>query len=254
MDPLGNGLGSRPVVLVTGGCRGIGLGTVNAALAHGWVPVAADLSGAEDLPEGADFEPCDVTDAADVERTFSAVVERHARLDAVHANAGVADWEPFLDMTPATYRRTMAVNLDGMFLTAQAGARHLKAHGGGAIVLTSSVRSVATGPLHAAYSASKGATNSLVTALATELGGYGIRVNAVLPGAIDTPMNHAAADLFFDGDVTALAKQMTRSIPLGRLGTPREVGEVVMFLLSPSSSYVHGALLTVDGGLLSTLT
>jgi len=242
------------VVLVTGGCRGIGRGTIEAALAQGWVAVAADVSGAEELPAEAHFEQCDVTDAAQVERTVAAVVARHGRLDGVHVNAGVADWEPFLEMSAETYRRTVAVNLDGMFVTAQVAARQMRQQGGGALVLTSSVRSLATNPLHAAYGATKGAANSLVTALAAELGGYGIRVNGVLPGAIATPMNQAAADKFFDGDLQALSHQMSRSIPLGRMGSAREVGEVVMFLLSPTSSYVHGALLTVDGGLLSTLT
>ena len=242
------------VVLVTGGCRGIGRGTVEAALARGWVAVAADLSGADELPDGAEFERCDVTDIEDVERAVSAVVARHGRLDGVHANAGVADWEPFLEMSGETYRRTTAVNLDGMFFTAQVAGRQLSAQGGGAIVLTSSVRSVATNSLHAAYGATKGATNSLVTALAVELAPAGVRVNGVLPGAIDTPMNRAAADLFFDGDMAALSEQMSRSIPMGRLGTAREVGEVVAFLLSPEASYVNGSLVRVDGGLLSTLT
>lgn len=242
------------VVLVTGGCRGIGRGTVDAALERGWVAVAADVSGADELPADAEFEPCDVTDAAAIERAVDAVLARHGRLDGVHANAGVADWEPFLEMSRETYRHTMAVNLDGMFVTAQVAARRMVEHGGGAIVLTSSVRSVATNPLHAAYGATKGATNSLVIALAAELGGHGIRVNGVLPGAIDTPMNRAAADLFFDGDMTALSEQMSRSIPAGRLGTAREVGEVVAFLLSPAASYVNGALVRVDGGLLATLT
>lgn len=244
----------RPVVVVTGGCRGIGRGTVEAALAAGWTPVAADISGADELPDGVAFEDCDVTDAGALERMMTRVYERHGRLDGVHVNAGVPDWEPFLEMSAETYRRTMAVNLDGMFLTAQAAGRIMREQGHGALVLTSSVRSVATNALHAAYGASKGGTNSLVTALAVELGQYGIRVNGVLPGAIETPMNQAAADLFFAGDAAALAAEMSTSIPLGRLGTAREVGEVVMFLLSPASSYVHGSLVRVDGGLLSTLT
>ena len=245
---------AQPVVLVTGGCRGIGRGTVEAALAAGWLPVAADVSGAEELPPQVPFEHCDVTVRADVERTVAAVDERYGRLDGVHVNAGVPDWEPFLEMSDETYRRTMAVNLDGMWVTAQVAGRYLRAHGGGTMVLTSSVRSVATNPLHAAYGATKGAANSLVTALAAELGADGIRVNGVLPGAIETPMQQAAADRFTGGDMGAIHRQMSTAIPLGRLGTAREVGEVVMFLLSPQSSYVHGALVTVDGGLLSTLT
>lgn len=245
---------SSPVVVVTGGCRGIGRGTVEAALARGWTAVAADVSGADELPAGVLYEQCDVTSADDLERLVSSVIAQHGRLDGIHINAGVPDWEPFLEMSPQTYRRVMAVNLDGMFLTAQVAGRAMRDQGYGAMVLTSSVRAVATNPLHAAYGASKGAVNSLVTALAVELGPQGIRVNGVLPGATETPMNQAAADLFFDGDLHKLATTMSRSIPLGRLGTGREIGEVVAFLLSPASSYVHGSLVLVDGGLLCTLT
>jgi len=183
------------VVLVTGGARGIGRGSVEAAAARGWTAVAADLSHDGNLPDGVDFVECDVTDVKSVAVTCEEVVRRHGRIDGVHANAGVADWEPFLDMSPETYRQTMAVNLDGMFATCQAAGRVMVEQGSGAMVLTSSVRSVATNPQHAAYTASKGGTNGLVTALATELGPLGIRVNGVLPGAIETPMNDAAVAL-----------------------------------------------------------
>ena len=242
------------VVLVTGGARGIGRGTVDAAVARGWTAVAADLSHDGDLPDGAEFVECDAGDPASIAAACGEVVRRHGRLDGVHANAGIADWEPFLDMTPETYRRTMAVNLDGMFHTCQCAARVMADQGGGALVLTSSVRSVATNPLHAAYTTSKGGTNGLVLALATELGPMNIRVNGVLPGAIETPMNQAAVDLFFDGDAQALVDGFVPHVPLGRLGRSREVGEVVAFLLSDAASYVHGSLVRVDGGLLTTLT
>lgn len=239
------------MVFVTGGCRGIGRGTVEVALALGWSAVAADISGESELPAGAEFQRCDVTEAASVQTAIAAVVERHGRLDGVHANAGISDWEPFLEMSASTYRKTMGVNLDGMVLTVQLAARAMVELGGGAIVLTSSVRSIATSPDHAAYGATKGAANGLVTGLAAEFGAHGIRINAVLPGAIDTPMSHAAADKYYSGDHTALVAQMGAATPLGRLGTPQEVGEVVMFLLSSRSSFVHGALVTVDGGLLA---
>jgi NAD(P)-dependent dehydrogenase (short-subunit alcohol dehydrogenase family) len=123
----------------------------------------------------------------------------------------------------------------------------------GSMVFTSSVRSLRSDPLHAAYTASKGATNALVTALATELGPLGIRVNAVLPGATVTPMQQAAADLFHGGSMNDLTAAIAARIPLGRQGMPREIGEVVTFLLSDAASYVHGALVPVDGGVLTKL-
>lgn len=242
------------VMLITGGARGLGLGCVQACLARGWAVVAADLSQEGDLPEGAMFLQCDVTVAAAVKDMVAEVVQRFGGLDGVVANAGVPDWEPFLELSTETYQRVMRVNVEGVFRTAQEAGRQMAEQGHGAMVLMSSVRAVASNPLHAAYTASKGAVNALVTALATELGPMGIRVNGVLPGACDTPMQEAAADKFFDGDAHALAEQMARSIPLGRLGRASEVGSVAAFLLSDEASYVHGALIPVDGGLLSSLT
>ena len=242
------------VLVVTGGARGLGRGTVDSALRRGWTVVAADLSHDGDLPAEVTFLECDVASPVGVEGLFAEVVSRFGRVDAVHANAGVADWEPFLDMSESTFRRVLGVNLDGVFFTAQCAGRHMAAQGGGALVLTSSVRSVATNTLHAAYGAAKGAVNSLVTALAVELGPLGIRVNAVQPGACETPMQQAAADLFHGGRLDTLTAELIPHIPLGRLGAPEEVGDVVTFLLSPEASYVHGAHIPVDGGLLTSLT
>lgn len=244
---------TAPVLLVTGGARGIGRGTVDAALTRGWTVAVLDLCDDGDLPPGVDVHTCDVRDCVALEEAVAAVRERHGGIDALHANAGVADWEPFLTMSEQTYRRTMDVNLDGVFASCQLVGAVMAEQGSGSMVLTSSVRSIATSSLHAAYSASKGAINALVMALATELGPVGIRVNAVLPGATETPMQQAAADLFFEGSMDALTDEVAKHVPLGRQGTSREIGEVVAFLLSDAASYVHGALVPVDGGLLSNL-
>jgi NAD(P)-dependent dehydrogenase (short-subunit alcohol dehydrogenase family) len=244
---------TEPVVVVTGGARGIGRGTVDAAVARGWTVAVLDLSHDGDLPGGVTFHECDVRDRGQLAVAVTEVHERHGRLDGLHANAGVPDWEPFLEMSEATYTRTMAVNIDGMFVAAQLVGTVMAKQHSGSIVFTSSVRSLQSDPLHAAYSASKGATNALVTALATELGPLGIRVNGVLPGATNTPMQQAAADLFHGGSMSALNDAIAGRIPLGRQGEPREIGEVVAFLLSDAASYVHGALVPVDGGLLTKL-
>lgn len=103
------------------------------------------------------------------------------------------------------------------------------------------------------YTASKGGINSLVTALAEELAPHKIRVNAVLPGAIDTPMLREAARLFADEDFSKLEAQMLPMIPMARVGQPSEIGELVAFLLSPAASYITGAHITVDGGMLTRL-
>lgn len=247
-------MNSEKIILVTGGARGLGKGCVQSCLARGWTVVVADLSHDGDLPEGVSFLECDVTEASAIHDVVSDVVQRFGRLDGTVANAGVPDWEPFLELSAETYQRVMRVNVDGVFLTAQEAGRQMAAQGYGSMVLMSSVRAVASNPLHAAYTASKGAVNALVTALATELGPMGIRVNGVLPGACDTPMQDAAAAKFFAGDARALADLMSTSIPLGRLGRAAEIGDVVAFLLSDQASYVHGALIPVDGGLLSSLT
>ena len=244
--------GSLTTLLVTGGARGIGRGAVDVARDRGWDVVVADLSPA-DLPDDVDFRMCDVTDRTTVDRVVAEVRRDHGTIDALFANAGVPDWEPFLDMSAETYRQTMAVNLDGVFAVCQAVGNVMAEQGAGAMVLTSSVRSLATSPLHAAYSATKGAVNALVVALATELGPLGVRVNGVLPGATVTSMQQAAADLFHGGSMDELTRSIADHIPLGRQGAAREIGEAVVFLLSEQASYVHGALLPVDGGLLTRL-
>jgi 3-oxoacyl-[acyl-carrier protein] reductase len=241
------------VVVVTGGARGIGRGTVDAAVARGWTAVVLDLSHDDDLPDGVEFHEGDVRDRKRLASIVADVRSRYGRIDGLHANAGVPDWEPFLDMSVETYERTMSVNVDGMFFTAQIVGSVMAEQAAGSMVFSSSVRAIATDPLHAAYSVSKGATNALVKALATELGPLGIRVNGVLPGATLTRMQQAAADLFHDGSLDTLTAAIASRIPLGRQGTAREIGEVVTFLLSDAASYVHGALVPVDGGILTKL-
>ena len=243
------------VIVVTGGSHGIGLGAVEVLLERGASVVVLDLNRGEQLPPETDFIPCDVSDAASVSAAFEQTLKKFGRLDGLYANAGVATYVPFLEMGDDDWRRTLSVNLDGAFYCCRAAARAMVSGGGaaGAIVITSSVRADATSAMLAHYTASKGGINSLVTALATELAEHGIRVNSVLPGAIDTPMLREAARLFAESDFSKLESMMLPMIPMRRVGQPREVGELVAFLLSPAASYITGAHIPVDGGMLTRL-
>ncbi len=241
------------VAIVTGGGSGIGRATVEALVGHGWRVVAADLRQHGSLPDGAQFIRCDVTSAASVDAMVQETVRHFGRLDGLHANAGTILYKPFLELDDDTWRKTLAVNLDGVFFACRAAAREMAKGDGGAIVVTSSVRAEATTPQHAAYTASKGGVSALVTALATELGAHKIRVNAVLPGAIHTPMLEDAARRFTGNDMARLEAYFLNMVPLKRTGTPSDIGEVVAFLLSDAASYVNGAHIPVDGGMLSQL-
>lgn len=244
------------VIVVTGGSQGIGLGTVKILLERGARIAVLDVNRGEALPPEAHFISCDVSDSGAVNAAFTKILEIFGRVDGLFANAGVATYIPFLEMEDSDWRKTLSVNLDGTFYCCRAAARAMVHSGGGrggSIVLTSSVRADATNAMLAHYTASKGGINSLVTALATELAPHNIRVNVVLPGAIDTPMLRDAARLFAENDFAKLEAQMLPMIPLGRVGQAREVGEVVTFLLSSAASYVTGAHITVDGGMLTQL-
>jgi NAD(P)-dependent dehydrogenase (short-subunit alcohol dehydrogenase family) len=242
------------VIVVTGGSQGIGLEAVKILLERGARVAILDVNRGEALPREAHFISCDVSDSSNVNAAFTEIVERFGRVDGLFANAGVATYTPFLEMEDSEWRKTLSVNLDGAFYCCRAAARAMVKGGrGGSIVLSSSVRSEATNAMLAHYTASKGGINSLVTALATELAPYNIRVNVVLPGAIDTPMLRDAARLFADDDFAKLEAQMLPMIPMARVGQAREIGEVVAFLLSSAASYVTGAQITIDGGMLTQL-
>jgi NAD(P)-dependent dehydrogenase (short-subunit alcohol dehydrogenase family) len=244
------------VIVVTGGGRGIGLAAVEILLERGARVAVLDVQRGDALPADAHFISCDVSQSPLVNDAFVEVVEKFGRVDGLFANAGIATYTPLLEMDDSEWRKTLSVNLDGAFHCCRAAARAMvqgPGANGGSIVLTSSVRAEATGAMLAHYTSSKGGINSLVTALAAELAPHNIRINAILPGAIDSPMLRDAARLFADDDFSKLEAQMLPMIPMGRVGQPREVGELVAFLLSPAASYITGAHIPVDGGMLTQL-
>ncbi len=241
------------VALVTGGLRGIGRAIAERLLADGARVMLADLAddAAEDIaslgPDAA-YIRLDVTDEADWARAIDAIEQRFGRLDILVANAGIGGSAPVRDMSLVDWRKTMAVNLDGVFLAtryccdllARGGADWA---GGAAIVNISSIMGLVALPGVSAYNASKGAVRLFTKATALEFAAdkRPIRVNSVHPGFVETP-------LLVDTSTKEAIDFYTASTPVGRMAQPHEIAAVVSFLASDDASYMTGSELVVDGG------
>jgi len=241
---------ARRVAIVTGGAAGIGAAVASAFEDAGLAVGVFDVRppAARDSGSRAHFT-VDVTVAEQVEAAVRAVVERFGRLDVVVNNAGILDCRAVDDTPEELWDRVMAVNVKSVFLVSRAAIPHLRAAGGGSIVNISSVHAMATVPRLAAYAASKGAVLSLSRQMALDYADDGIRVNAVVVGSVDTEMStqHGAA-MARDG-VTVAASTGA----IGRTAQPAELARAVLFLASPEASFVTGAPMIVDGGMLARL-
>jgi NAD(P)-dependent dehydrogenase (short-subunit alcohol dehydrogenase family) len=248
------------VVVVAGGSTGIGAASASAFARAGARVTVADVADAPGEALAADlrakglnceFRHCAVDDDAQVDALVADVVARHGRLDVVHANAGVEWTKDVRHTSRAEWDRVLAINLTGVFLVTRAALRVMCDARAGAIVVTGSPHAEATVPDAGAYAASKGGVHALVRAMAMEGAPYGVRVNAVVPGTIDTPLVRREAQAAADPE--AQMELMARSQPLGRLGQPDEVAQVALFLASPLAGFVTGSLYPVDGGLVAGL-
>lgn len=235
-------------VLVTGAASGIGRGVARAAAAAGRRVVATDIDdqGLGDLElEGRQqgwslvTAPLDVAEPNAIEAVLASIAADGEPLGGLVHCAGITYRGPLLDMTMPDYHRVVETNLTGSFLCITSTARSLVAQGtGGSIVVITSINAQRPLLSQALYSACKAAVEVLVSTLALEVASAGVRVNAVAPGAVDTPMNPKA-----QSDPAGIAR-----IPLGRLGTPEDIAGPVLFLLSDEARYITGTSLAVDGG------
>jgi NAD(P)-dependent dehydrogenase (short-subunit alcohol dehydrogenase family) len=246
------------IILVTGAAGGIGRATCLAAAREGARVAAADLNlegarhtaalveqaGGQALPLQAD-----IGRAAEVEAMVAAAVAHFGRLDGALNNAAVAQWQvgaaatKLADIGEEAFASLLKVNVTGTWLCMRSELKHMEQQGGGVIVNTSSVSGLVGRTGSGAYSASKHAINGLTKTAALEYAAAGIRVNAVCPGFIDTE--------FVKSSVATRGEGLLASVPMHRLGTPEEVAEMVVWLLSDRARYVTGSLLGVDGGFMA---
>jgi NAD(P)-dependent dehydrogenase (short-subunit alcohol dehydrogenase family) len=237
------------VALVTGGASGIGRATAVQLAAAGATVVVADRQPLTGLT-GVDSSLLDVTDEDAVDALVATVVTRHGRLDIAVNAAGVpSTYAKTAEFPTDVWHDTLAVNLTGVFFCLRAELRAMAAQdpAGGAVVNVSSAAGLMGTPGMPAYVASKHAVVGLTKTAALEVVRRGIRVNAVCPGAVRTPMLAG----FVGNDAQAL-EGMGRSQPIGRLADPEEIAAAIVWLCSDAASYVTGAAVPVDGGVLAT--
>jgi 3alpha(or 20beta)-hydroxysteroid dehydrogenase len=237
------------VALITGGANGQGAAESRLFAAEGAKVVVADVddeSGkllADELGESAVYQHLDVTSEEDWDAAIVATDQAFGRLDVLLNNAGILKFSPLAGTSLDDYMQVIRVNQVGVFLGMRSAVAPMTKAGGGSIVNVSSVEGMFGGPFLVAYTASKFAVRGMTKVGAVELGQFGIRVNSIHPGAIDTPM------LDIPGmDKDAMNKAFARTIPIARMGTPEDIAGLCLFLGSDDSSYISGGEFTIDGG------
>jgi len=257
---------SGKVAVVTGGSTGMGRATVER-LARGGASVVFCSNDAPSVEQASrelrglgavDGRVADVSRAGDMEALMRGAVERFGAIDLLACCAGIQTYGTAEDTEEAVWDRTLAVNLKGCYLASRYAIPEMRKRGGGAIVHVSSVQGLACQTQAAAYATSKGAVIALTRSMALDFAKDRIRVNAVCPGAVDTPMLRASAAKFAGGRaVDDVLREWGESHPLGkgygRVCTAAEVAEVIVFLLSDRASFMTGAEIKVEGGLLARL-
>ena len=245
-------------VLVTGAGGGIGRACIHHFSEKGWRVIGVDRSDfGEDFPQNGRFIKADISHPDSVEQIFQQTRDFHSTLDALINNAAVQVAKPLVDTTVEEWDSVMASNLRSVFLFVKLAHPLMKAAGGGAIVNVSSVHAVQTSANIAAYAASKGGLLALTRAMAIEFAPDNIRANAILPGAVDTPMLRAGLGRGHvgQGNMQERLDNLARKTVNGRVGTPEEIAHAIYFLAdSEQSSFMTGQAMVVDGGATARLS
>ena len=241
---------ARPLALITGGAQGIGRACAEALQADGYDLILSDINAdtlnATAAELGAVALPCDMGDAEAVNAMFDTIAANHGPLSALVNNAGVAMPGDFLTYDLNAFDTVIGINLRGTFIAMQRAGRMMVDAGiKGAMVNMSSINAQVAIPGIPAYCASKGGVMQLTKVAALALAKHGIRVNAVGPGSIDTAMMAGV-----NANPDAMKMAMSRT-PLGRMGSAREIGDIVAFLCSPKAGYITGETIYADGGRLA---
>jgi len=240
-------------VVITGGARGIGFGIAQCFSAKGAAIAIADLDlgRAREAAEAlrSDGAPnavgiaCDVADRADVERMVDEAFSRLGYVDVLVNNAGICPFVDVMKLSPDVWQKTLDVNLTGAFHCSQVMAARLMVQGtGGRIVFITSLAENVTGPAQVDYGASKGGMRMTMVGFATALGKHGITCNAIAPGMILTDMTR------HHWEKPGPAEFIKTRVPVGRIGTPTDIGHAAVFLASEEAAYISGVTLRVDGG------
>lgn len=246
------------IILITGAGGGIGRATVSLFAAKGWRVLGVDRAPyGSDFPPGGGFIQADISRPEAAEEIFSRASAFSPTLDALVNNAAVQVAKPLVETTVEEWDAVMASNLRSVFLFVKLAHPLMKAAGGGAIVNISSVHAVQTSANIAAYAASKGGLLALTRAMAIEFAPDNIRVNAILPGAVDTPMLRAGLGRGHvgDGDMQSRLDNLARKTVNGRVGRPEEIAHAIYFLADETqSSFMTGQAMVVDGGATARLS
>jgi NAD(P)-dependent dehydrogenase (short-subunit alcohol dehydrogenase family) len=251
------------VAIVTGGARGIGEAAVLAFAREGYRVTVADLDqqaakevidASRSLPGKAIFVRTDVSRPADAHQVVRRTVDAFGGVDVLFNNAGIQppdSYQTAEHLDEAVWDRVMDVNAKGCFLMCKYALPEMVKRGGGVIVNNASVQGLQSQKLVPAYAASKGAVLSLTRNLALDYAEHNIRVIAICPGSVDTPLLRAAAATASPADPNRAAREWGHKHPLGRIGRADEVAEVVLFLASDKASFITGEYVCVDGGLMA---
>jgi glucose 1-dehydrogenase len=246
----------KPTAVITGAAGGIGRATVKVFIDAGWDVIAVDRNANQGIHDDARFEKVDVAQPEAVAELFARLAAGGSHLEALVNNAAIQICKPLVETQVDEWDSVLDANLRSIFLTAREAYPLLKP-AQGAIVNISSVHALATSQDIASYAASKGGILALTRAMALEFSSDGIRVNAVLPGAVDTPMlrDGLARDQAGDGSIQERLDALASRTALGRVGQPEEIGRAILFLSDPSqSSFITGQALVVDGGATARLS